>query len=74
MPEPQYEDMIQRAIDGLTIIKTKFPSADVGVHSHFICVPDSADTDTFSTAQEESLMTLGWVSSHEFGWLFPIFG
>jgi hypothetical protein len=73
MPQMNYEDMIQRTIDGLTLVKTKVPTADVAVHSHIICIPESVN-ESFSQSQKDDFFALGWSYNKELGWLIPLLG
>lgn len=68
-----YENMIQRCIDGMDILKSHFPTADVAVHAHILSVPDS-DDETITKQNREDLIEMGWTYHKDFGWLLPVLG
>ena len=68
-----FEDMIQRLIDGLTIIATHAGDPEIGAHSNLLFVPNTNYED-YSEGEVGELMDSGWSWSDDFGWLLPTIG
>ena len=69
-----YEQMLSRLEQGLTIIEGVQGDLDVIAHAYIVAVP-AATYSAYSEAQVETLIKdLGWVWSDEMGWLFSCLG
>lgn len=69
-----YTNMIQRMIDGLTIIRNYVTaSIDVAAHSYAVMVPEVVYSD-FEDDDVQALKDLGWSWNDDFGWVMPVIG
>ena len=69
-----YEQMIQRLLDGLAIIRNYAGGAiEIAAHSYTILVPGT-DYDAFDEDDVEDIKDLGWSWSDDLGWVFPVLG
>ena len=68
-----FEQMIQRLIDGLNIIRNRTGGAiEIAAHSYTIMVP-GVDYEDFKD-DEKDLSDLGWRWSDDMGWVLPVIG
>ena len=70
-PTMSYENMLGRAVDGLTIIENVSGDVEVISHSYMIAVPE-ADIEDYSNTQAENLQDDGWVYHEDFGWVLAV--
>jgi hypothetical protein len=71
-----FEQLIQRLLDGLAIISNHTdPNAqEVAAHSYSVMVP-GLDYDTFSDDEVEEMQDNGWSWNEEMaGWVLPVIG
>jgi hypothetical protein len=62
--------MIERLIEGLTIIRTVSGNQEVGSHAYVVFVPDCNKADYDADQLELLEKELGWGWSDEMGWVF----
>ncbi len=67
-----FEDMLNRLIDGLTIISQYIDpdTTEVAAHSYSIMVP-GLTYDNFSDDEVGELKEKGWSWNDEMGWILP---
>lgn len=65
-----YENMMGRLKNGLTIIENTSGDVPVIAHSYMIATP-TVDRTAYSEADEETLSDDGWSWSDNFGFVFP---
>lgn len=69
-----YEQMIARLEEGLTLIKDTSGDLEVMTHAYLVAVP-GCNKDDYSESDIETLeQDLGWGWSDEMGWVFPCIG
>ena len=70
-----FEDMLNRLIDGLTIISQYIDpdTTEVAAHSYSIMVP-GLTYDNFSDDEVGELKEKGWSWNDEMGWILPTVG
>lgn len=69
-----YENLIQRLIDGLGLIRSYLGgTAEIAAHGYVIIVP-ALDFDIFSDDDVGELNDWGWRWDTSLGWVFPTIG
>lgn len=71
-----YEQMIQRLIDGLTIIENRLGSVEVVTQGYIVSVPggEYEGDDPYTKSDRETLEEAGWRWGGKFGWILPVLG
>lgn len=71
-----YEQMLQRLIDGLDIIENRLGAVQIVAHGYLIAVPGGAYSGDapYTKSDRESLEEMGWRWGDKFGWMLPVLG
>ena len=69
-----YENLIQRLLDGLNLIRTHTGGAiEIAAHSYTIMVPD-VDYEDFGDDEVRDMNDWGWRYNEDMGWVLPVLG
>ncbi len=69
-----YEQMLQRLLDGLNLIRTHTGGAiEIAAHSYTIMVPGVTYGD-FDDDEVEDMNDWGWRYNEDMGWILPVLG
>lgn len=69
-----YEQMISRLEDGLTIIESVHGDLDVACHAYIVAVPNCTYSSFSDNQIDELTNTLGWSWDKNLGWVFSCLG
>ena len=66
-----YDDMLNRCIRGLKLIKQQSGNLPVVSHSYMIAVPNT-ELDDYKTNHQQDMKDWGWVFHEDFGWVLAV--
>lgn len=69
-----YQNLIQRVIDGLDIISNHVPASTKVVAQGYIISIPKTDYDDYSKSEIESLKDMGWSWDKVYGWIITVIG